>query len=74
MSNHRAVSLAVMAETPRSVEVIEVVKVTAIRGDGINSPVRLVTQYWSEGGSLLAEDDPCRDHPAPCEAVSPADD
>lgn len=32
------------------------------RGDGVNTPVRLVTQYWSPEGELLAEKDPCPDH------------
>lgn len=45
-------------ETPRTVELIEVIHTTAIRGTGTNkSPVRIVHQYWSKSGELLAEKD-----------------
>ena len=32
------------------------------RGNGVETPVRIVTQYWSEDGDLLAENDPCPDY------------
>lgn len=45
-------------ETPRSVELIEVIHTTATRGKGTNeNPVRLVHQYWDKEGNLLAEKD-----------------
>jgi len=45
-------------ETPRSVEVVQVVRVVAARGHGnANDPIREVTQYWSPDGKLLAEYD-----------------
>ncbi|MGX4686323.1 hypothetical protein JNUCC83_05405 [Vagococcus sp. JNUCC 83] len=45
-------------ETPRSVELIEVIHTTATRGNGSNeNPVRLVHQYWDKKGELLAEKD-----------------
>lgn len=40
-------------------EVIQVIKTTLTRrGDGQLDPVRMVTQYWSFAGELLAEVDP----------------
>lgn len=40
-------------------EVMQVIKTTLLRrGDGQLDPVRLVTQYWSFAGELLAEVDP----------------
>lgn len=50
--------------TPRSVRVIEVVEVIALRGTGQDGdPIREITQYWSadEDGRLLAEYDACRE-------------
>lgn len=45
--------------TPRSVEVIQVIRVCATRGEGIEGdPIRGVTQFWSFDGELLAENDP----------------
>lgn len=42
-----------------SAEVIQVIKTTAARGRGTESdPCRIVTQYWSLVGELLAEHDP----------------
>ncbi len=46
-------------ETPRNAKVIEVIETIALRGDGENTIVRLVTQYWSKEGKLLDENDPC---------------
>ncbi len=41
-------------------EVIQVIRTTCKRGHGnVSDPVRIVTQYWSLDGKLLAEDDPC---------------
>lgn len=42
--------------------VIQVIETTLERrGDGksMSSPIRIVTQYWSFDGELLAEVDPC---------------
>lgn len=42
--------------------VIQVVETTILRrGDGqdARSPVRIITQYWTLDGTLLAEVDPC---------------
>ena len=51
-------------ETPASVEVVEVIFVSASRGDGTTeSPVRSVYQYWSKDGRLLAELDTLFEHP-----------
>jgi hypothetical protein len=36
---------------------MEVIEVRAIRGNGIDVPVRIVVQYWSKEGKLLAEKD-----------------
>lgn len=39
-------------------KVIEVINVTTNKGDGtLDNPVRIVNQYWSLTGELLAEDD-----------------
>lgn len=49
------------ARSFRHAEVIEVICVEFTRGKGINEdPVRLVHQYWSKEGKLLAEDDECQ--------------
>ena len=40
--------------------VIQVIETKSMRGLGENDdPVRIVTQYWDFGGTLLAEHDPC---------------
>lgn len=40
-------------------EVMQVIKTTLLRrGDGKADPIRVVTQYWSLSGDLLAEVDP----------------
>ncbi len=45
-------------ETPRSVRQITVIAVMAARGQGTEKdPIRVVTQYWSSDGELLAEKD-----------------
>lgn len=38
---------------------IEVIETTLTRrGNGKDDPIRVVTQYWSKDGRLLAENDP----------------
>lgn len=46
-------------DTAHLMEVIETT--TKRRGDGIDDPIRIITQYWSPCGRFLAEHDPC--HP-----------
>lgn len=42
-----------------SAKVIQVIRTTATRGKGNeNDPCRIVTQYWSLDGKMLAENDP----------------
>jgi len=41
-------------------KVIQVIETTLLRrGDSKDTPVRVITQYWSLEGKLLAEIDPC---------------
>jgi hypothetical protein len=41
-------------------KVIEVIQTTLeVRGNGKDTPLRVITQYWSLQGDLLAEVDPC---------------
>ena len=43
---------------PTSVEMMQVIKVTAEKGTGIEGdPVREIIQYWDTEGNLLAETD-----------------
>lgn len=45
-------------EPPRLAEVVQVIHVLATRGDGTDeNPIRLVRQFWSLDGTLLAESD-----------------
>ena len=45
-------------ETPRKVELLEVIHTVALRGSGTSeNPVRVVHQYWDKEGNLLAEKD-----------------
>jgi hypothetical protein len=44
-----------------SARVIQVIETTAMRGDGKETVLRLVTQYWSLDSQLLAEKDPVPD-------------
>ncbi len=40
-------------------EVLQVIRTTLLRrGDGKLDPIRIITQYWSFSGELLAEVDP----------------
>ncbi len=44
--------------TPESVKLIQAIEVIDIRGEGTNDdPIRVVFQYWSKKGVLLAEYD-----------------
>lgn len=46
----------IQMKTPQLVELVEVIHVQASRGKGTESdPVRVVNQYWSKTGQLLAE-------------------
>lgn len=43
----------------KEVMVMQVIRTTNLRrGDGNNTPIRAITQYWSMQGDLLAEVDP----------------
>jgi hypothetical protein len=42
----------------RGVELVNVIRVAHTRGDGYSSPIRIVTEYFSKEGTLLAENDP----------------
>lgn len=48
-----------LPETTRSARIVEVIETVSIRGDGVDTPVREVVQYWSKEGVLLSEQDPC---------------
>lgn len=44
-----------------SAKIIKVVETKALRGEGTEEdPCRIVTQYWSFTGKLLAEKDDCK--------------
>lgn len=47
-------------ETTRSAKIVEVIETVSTRGNGVDTPVREVVQYWSKEGVLLAEQDPCK--------------
>lgn len=48
--------LNIEMKTPQLVEQVEVIHVEATRGNGTKeNPVRVVHQYWSKEGQLLAE-------------------
>lgn len=43
----------------KEVLVMQVIRTTnARRGDGVTTPIRAITQFWSMEGDLLAEVDP----------------
>lgn len=43
----------------KTVEILEVIVTNlATRGDGIKTPIRIITQYWTLDGELLFELDP----------------
>jgi len=54
-----------LPETMDSARVVQLIETTILRrGDGLeNDPVRIVTQYWTFDGQLVAEDDPCGPQP-----------
>lgn len=44
--------------TVKGAKVIEVIEVEALHGEGVNAdPFRIVTQYWSLDGNMLAQRD-----------------
>lgn len=46
-----------------TVKLIQVIETTnARRGNGIDDPIRVITQYWSMDGTLLWEIDPIYHH------------
>lgn len=48
----------IQMKTPQLVELVEVIHVEAARGKGTEEdPARIVHQYWSRDGVLLAEKD-----------------
>ncbi|MFQ6578627.1 MULTISPECIES: hypothetical protein [Enterococcus] len=48
----------IQMKTPQLVELVEVIHVETTRGKGTeDDPVRIVHQYWSKEGKLLAEQD-----------------
>lgn len=48
----------IQMKTPQLVELVEVIHVEAVRGKGtVDDPARIVHQYWSKEGHLLAEKD-----------------
>lgn len=50
--------LNIEMKTPQLVEQVEVIHVEVARGNGTEeNPVRIVHQYWSKEGNLLAEND-----------------
>lgn len=56
----------ILPEAPRVVEVVQVIHVQYLIGEGIEGdPARLVDRYYTLDGHLLAEQDTHRDrHPA----------
>ena len=47
-----------------SAKVIQVIETKAAKGDGtLEQPSRMITQYWSLDGELLAEKDSIKDEP-----------
>ena len=52
-----------LSKEPRPAELIEVIRTELLRkGRGIEeSPVRIITQFWTKDGELLAEVDPWTD-------------
>lgn len=48
-------------ETTRSARIIEVIETVSIRGNGVDTVLREVIQYWNKDGVLLAEKDPIKE-------------
>ena len=47
-----------MEATSRSARLVEVIEVHAAKGDGTDKdPMRIITEYWSKDGKLLAVND-----------------
>lgn len=52
----------IVARGTDSAKVIQVIETISTRGKGTEeNPCRIVHQYWSLEGELLAENDPCGD-------------
>ncbi len=50
--------MTAIPRTPDSVKLIRVIETKTLRGAGtMDDPARIVTQYWSLDGELLADDD-----------------
>ena len=48
----------IIARGTDSAKVIQVIETKAMKGSGTDSdPARITTQYWSQDGKLLAEND-----------------
>lgn len=45
-------------DTAKTIKVIETTLLRMGSGEDKNSPIRIVTQYWTEDGQLLAQNDP----------------
>lgn len=55
--------MTTIPRTPDSVELIQVIETKTLRGAGtIDDPARIVTQFWSLDGELLADDDVHKDY------------
>jgi hypothetical protein len=48
-----------MMDTVKRIPVIETTIARKGSGDGRHSPIRILTQYWTDDGQLLASVDPC---------------
>ncbi len=48
-----------MSDSARVIQVIETRLLRHGSGECERSPIRIITQYWSLDGTLLAEVDPC---------------
>lgn len=55
----------------KEVTVMQVIRTTNLRrGDGKETPIRAITQFWSMDGDLLAEVDPLARLVPPCNACA----
>lgn len=53
-----SLKLAIEMKTPQVAEIMEVIHTVSTRGDGTDdNPVRIVHQYWTKTGEMLAEKD-----------------
>lgn len=44
-----------MGSSCKKVEIVEVIKVVTIIGDGKDNPYKEVAQYWTKDGKLITE-------------------